>query len=148
MMLLERSLSSIIFVRHAHAFQDHLTSKGISQIRSSLKGLDSFYKPELKIVSSPAERCEHTAWFISTHLSVPGYVDENLGEPVTDEKVCAALDALPDCCMAITHSDFIRKAIAKLGGTFLNYIPNVCLLKITGNHLDDMAVFYEDDSSD
>jgi hypothetical protein len=141
-------MKEIVLVRHAHACQDHLTRKGISQITSSLKAMASFYKPGLEIRCGPSERCEHTAWFLSTHFCVPASVDDNLGEPVTDEKVVEALDSLPDCAIAITHSDFIRKAVAKIGGTFMSYVPNFCLMKLTGNHLDDMAVFYEDDATD
>lgn len=138
-------MKEIILIRHAHANNDHLTVKGIRQIISSLQSISSFYRPGLQIYSGPSERCEHTAYFLSTKLSVQGKVDDNLGEPVTDEKVIAALDAFPDQVMAVTHSDFIRKAVAMISGTFLSYVPNFCLMKLSGNHLHDMAVFYEDD---
>lgn len=138
-------MKEIILVRHAHAINDHLSPKGLSQISSSLKSMTSFWKPGLEIRSGPSERCEHTASLLATHFGVRGVVDDNLGEPVTDEKVAAALDDFPDCCIAVTHCDFIRKTVAKIGGTFMSYLPNFCLLKLTGKHLDDMAVFYEEE---
>jgi len=138
-------MKDIILIRHAHAVDDHLTRKGIAQITESLASLNSFYKPGIEIFSGPSERCEHTAFFIGTHLCLPAHVNEDLGEPVSDEKVTAALDAFPDSAIAVTHSDFIRKAVAMVGGTFMSYVPNFCLIRLSGNRLHDMAVFYEND---
>ena len=141
-------MKEIVLIRHAHALQDHLTVKGISQITSSLKAMSSFFKPGLAVFSGTSERCEHTAFFLSTHFCVQAFTDENLGEPVSDAKVVAALDALPDCAIAVTHSEFIRRAVGMIGGTFMSYVPNFCLMKLSGNHLDDMAVFYADDTDE
>ncbi len=139
-------MKEIVFIRHAHAVNDHLTLKGISQITTSIKHMSSFYKPGLQIYSSPTERCEHSAFFLSTHFSVPGIVSELFEEPGADDKIIAALDTLSEHAIVVTHGEFIRKAIAKIGGTFMSYIPNFCLMRLSGNHLDDMAVFYADDN--
>ncbi len=140
-------MKDITLIRHAHACNDQLTQKGIRQITASLKHLEAFWKPNLQILSSPSERCEHTAYFIKTHFACHGYVDDKLSENATEEQIIACMDEMPEHVIAVTHSQFIRKAIGMVTGTFLSYIPNFSVLRMSGSHLDDMAVFYEDDNS-
>lgn len=138
-------MKDITFVRHAHANGDYLTVRGIKQITTSVKHMAGFWEPNAFVLSSPAKRCQHTASLIQTYFGCSGYVEDNLAENVSDEQILACLDAMPSPVIAVTHSDFIRRAIFLVCGTLINYLPNLSVLKVSGSHLDNVSVFYEDD---
>lgn len=132
-------MKEILLVRHADAENDKLTSKGLAQIHKSLSSFNPLYRANLELISSPNERCEHTAWAIGTHLTISGKVNDEISEPATEENVVAVMDSLPDYSLLVVSDDFICCAIETITRSRLLYVPNLCVMRLMPNKSEEIA---------
>ena len=133
-------MKEIVLIRHADAENDTLTSKGISQLQKTLPSLSSLYRPHLEIVSSPTERCEHTAWAICTHFGLSGKVNDEINEPANEENVVTVLDQLPDYSLVVVSADFLAHAVGKITGNYPSCVPNLCAIRLLANKPNEVVV--------